>query len=192
MEADAWKRDYLMQDVEELQKHKQHHVHIPDAYGVRQPLEHCRDPKDPAKCKAGFPRDDWLTDELLLICPGLAEDRDMPYTGKRSMTGLLWGPCNEGSLNGNHPAMLAALRCNGDVQLPYRFPITADTHSPQCPHDCDQKMPIWQIVQAAESAQRAQAGYACDYQNKRLPIAVHECKEWMRSQQALYEDLKEN
>ena len=192
LEADAWKLEYLAKDVESLQQHKQHHVHIPDAHGVRQPLEHCRDPKDPTKCKAGFPRDDWLTDELLLICPGLAEDRHMPYTGKRNMTGLLWGPCNDGSLNGNHPAMLAALRCNGDVQLPYRFPITPDTHSAQCPYDCDQKMPVWQLVQAAETAQRAQVGYACDYQNKRLPIAVYECKEWMRAQRALYEDLKEN
>ena len=108
--------------MESLQQHKQHHVHIPDAHGVRQPLEHCRDPKDPTKCKAGFPRDDWLTDELLLICPGLAEDRHMPYTGKRNMTGLLWGPCNDGSLNGNHPAMLAALRCNGDV--PAALPLS--------------------------------------------------------------------
>ena len=57
LQTDAWKREYLMEDVEELQKHKQHHVHMPDAYGVRQSLEHCqhcRDPKDPAKCKAGF------------------------------------------------------------------------------------------------------------------------------------------
>ena len=39
--------------------------------------------------------------------------------------------------------------------------------------------------------QAAQAGYACDYQNKRLPIAVQEVKEWMKGQQQLSEDLKE-
>ena len=191
LDANDWSREYLARDVEQLQMHKQHHVHIPDAQGVRRPLEHCKDPKNPEACKAGFPRDSWLTDELLLICPGLAEDRDMPYTGKRTMVGLLWGPCNDPNLNGNHPALLASARCNGDVQLPYRFPITEDTHNHWvCDHGCDEKMPVWQLVQAAEAAQRAQAGYACDYQNKRLPIAVHECKAWMSGQQSLYEELK--
>ena len=108
------------------------------------------------------------------------------------MTGLLWGPYNEPNLNGNHPAVLAALRCNGDVQLPYRFPITAETHEPFCVYACDQKMPVWQLVRVAETTQRAQAGYACDYMNKRLALAIQECKMWMRAQQALYEELIES
>ena len=53
MEPQDWKVIYLNTDVEALQKHKQHHVHLPDAAGKRQPLHHCRDPKDPTKCKSG-------------------------------------------------------------------------------------------------------------------------------------------
>lgn len=189
MEPQDWKVIYLNTDVEALQKHKQHHVHLPDAAGKRQPLHHCRDPKDPTKCKSGFPREAWLTDELLLICPGLAESMDMPFKGKKSMVGLLWGPCNDPNLNGTHPALLAAMRGNSDVQPPYRFPITADLHN-SCNQDCDTKVPVWQLVRDAQVNQAAQAGYACDYQNKRLPVAVYEVKEWIKGQRQLYEDLQ--
>ena len=193
--AEEWKVAYLTQDVEELQKRKQHHVHLPTGpNGERQPLNHCKDAKDPTKCKGGFPRDGWLTDDLLLICPHLAEDMDMPRSGKRTMVGMPWGPCNNASLNGNHPAMLAAQRCNGDVQLPYRFPITEATHSQSCKgcdKDCDKKVPIFQLVNA-QVDQAAQAGYGCDYQNKRLGIAVHEVKEWEKAQTKLIEDIMEN
>ena len=49
--ATEWLAKYLANDVEALQKYKQHHVHLPDEFGKRQPLEHCRDTKarDPAR-----------------------------------------------------------------------------------------------------------------------------------------------
>ena len=40
-------------------------------------------------------------------------------------------------------------------------------------------------------AQAAQAGYGCDYMNKRLPIAVHELKEWQKGQREMGEELKD-
>ena len=192
MDAEEWRRTYFAEDVEELQMHKQHHVHIPDSEGIRRPLAHCRDPADPDKCKAGFPHDEWMTDELLLICPGLAEDLNMPFKGKKSMAGLLFGPCNDGNLNATHPALLASLRCNSDVQVPFRFPITSYTHRGDiCGHECDKKMPVWSLALQAQRTQAAQAGYACDYMNKRNPIAVHEVNAWMAGQQHLYEELKD-
>ena len=67
-----------------------------------------------------------------------------------------------------------ALRCNGDVQVPYRFPITEKLHEAcgRCALDCASQ----QEMRQAQVNQAAQAGYACDYQNKRLPIAVHEVR----------------
>jgi len=193
MDAMAWRTAYLSEDVEALQMHKQHHVHMMDKKGIRQPLHHCRDPKDPAKCKAHFPRDKWMTEDSILVCPGIAEKTGMPYKGKRSMLGLPWGPCNDPNLNGCHPALLGALRSNCDVQPPHRFPITAETHNhASCGQDCDAKVPLWKLTREAQTTQAAQAGYACDYQNKRLPIAVLEVKEWMQGQQHLCEDLKDN
>ena len=64
----AWKAAFLAQDAEGLQKRKQHHVHLPGPDGERRPLKHCQDARDPTKCKSGFPRNTWLTEEPLLIC----------------------------------------------------------------------------------------------------------------------------
>ena len=77
---------------------------------------------------------------------------------------------NDEYLNGTHPAMLAAQRFNSDVQLPYRFPILQATHS-NCDKGCveDDEACEDLIVRAAQVAQDAQAGYACDYCTKRQP-----------------------
>ena len=193
LSANDWRRQYLNGDVEALQKRKQHHVHLaktPD--GPRLPLTHCQDRKDKTKCKAGFPRDKQLTEETLLVCQGLARQMDMPAKGKRSMLGSLWGPVNDPDLNGTHPALLAALRCNSDLQLPYRFPINADTHSTLCADETcpGGNQPVRALVREAQTNQAAQAGYACDYANKRLPIATQEIREWNKGNKDLVEELR--
>ena len=50
-------------------------------------------------------------------------------------------------------------------------------------------MPIFQLVRHAQINQAAQAGYAADYQNKRLPIAMNEIKEWQKAQVSLVDDI---
>ena len=65
---------------------------------------------------------------------------------------------NHESINGTHPAMLAAQRCNSDVQLPYRFPIIKEyhvCHHCKCILNNDKVM-----VEAMQMAQDAQPGYA--------------------------------
>ena len=77
--------------------------------------------------------------------------------------------CHE-CLNATHSAMLAALRCNSDVQLPYRLPIIESTHlcgDPKCVAFKEKD-----LIEAIQIAQDAQAGYACDYCNKRQPLAL--------------------
>ena len=54
------------------------------------------------------------------------------------------------------------------------------------------RVPVRTLIWAAQVTQAAQAGYAADYQNKRLPVAVHECKEWMKAQKNLIEELQDN
>ncbi|CAJ1343970.1 unnamed protein product, partial [Effrenium voratum] len=111
---------------------------------------------------------------------------------KRSLLGVCWGPVNEPNLNGNHPAFLATLRCNGDLQLPYRFPITTETHSDSlCEENCAGRQAIRLLIREAQLTQAAQAGYACDYMNKRLAIARAEIQEWQRGQRDLAADLED-
>ena len=115
----------------------------------------------------------------------------LPVKGKRSALGSLWGPVNDRDLNGTHLALLAALRCNCDVQVPYRFPILPEPHEDDfCGQDCAADVNVDEVVKQAQTNQAAQAGYGCDYQNKRLPIAVQETKEWQKAQGELAQELE--
>ena len=74
-----------------------------------------------------------------------------------------------------------SLRCNSDVQVPYRIPITPATHNDElCDEDdcCDENDA--DLVYAAQVAQDSQCGYAHDYANKRGPVAVNETKEMQK------------
>ena len=153
-----------------LHEHNQHRVHTVNAEGERVPLTHCRRNDNPKLCRAEFPRTKWLIDRAVVLCHGLARRMGMAITGKRSKLGALHGPMHHESLNGAHPAMLAAQGCNSDVQLPYRFPVCPATHDceEECTHDLDDNA----IVEATQLAQDAQAGYACYDCNKRQPMAT--------------------
>ena len=104
---------------------------------------------------------------------------EMPHQGRENMLGSLHGPMNEPNINALHPATLATQQCNSDVQLPYRLPIAAATHSDLCPlkDKCLQTYSVSDVVRACQLAQDAQAGYACDYQCKRQPRGCNEVRE---------------
>ena len=191
-EAIDWKKTYLQEHVQAVQEHRQHHVHIwNDKKGMYMPLTHCQRKDDPTKCKADFPRTRWLVDRLVILCPGLCNQMGMQATGRRSKLGSLHGPMNHESLNGSHPAMLAAQVNNSDVQLPYRFPITPETHNDDiCKENCCDNRDDATIVQAAQMSQDAQAGYARDYCNKRQPMAYNEVKECCKGHEDLSEQIR--
>lgn len=176
----AWLSHYLQRHVQRLQELKQHHVHIWDdekkEYKV---LEHCKSKDKKNECKSHFPRTKWLISQCVVLCKGLLEVMEYPYGGRKNMTGSLHGPMNEANINGTHPAMLATQQCNSDVQLPYRLPLTAETHSSLCPlgDKCLQLYKKEEVIKACQLAQDAQAGYACDYQNKRQPCGCNEIRE---------------
>eukprot|EP00972_Heterocapsa_arctica_P001739 248369-Heterocapsa_arctica.AAC.1 len=88
---------------------------------------------------------------------------------------------NEASLNGTHPALIAGLACNSDVQLPYRLPVCKVTHSSLCEEPCvEDVLSDNVIVRSAQLAQDAQVGYCTDYANKRQPSGFNEIKEAMK------------
>ncbi len=111
----------------------------------------------------------------------------MALTGRRSKVGSLHGPANHESLNGTHPAMLAAHRFNSDVQLPYRFPISEEAHC--CEEDCIGDAGDEVICLVAQTSQDAQAGYACDDSTKRQPTAFNEAKECCKGRNGLSHKL---
>ena len=187
-EGAAWLRAYLHQDVEELQRLKQHHVHmVNEKTNEREPLAACRRKDNPKECKADFPRLSWLVDIPVILCEGLLKQMGLPVKGRRSKLGSMHGPMNNESINATHPAMLATQRCNSDVQIPYRFPID------QCVHCCHREACIKNndrhIIESAQIAQDAQAGYACDYCTKRQPMAFNEVKECCKGHTVLAENI---
>ena len=89
----------------------------------------------------------------------------LALSGRRSMAGAMHGPVNDPNVNGSHPALLAAPAggaTNSDVQLPYRLPICEATHAEGslCDEDCVATANLETIVEDAQKAQDAQAGYA--------------------------------
>lgn len=178
MYDDGWATAYK-QNFQKYQQWKQHHVHTLNAKGERVPLTHCKRLDKPSCCKAEFPKDKWLCSSGCVLCPAFMKQMDMPTRGKTNRIGASHGPRNDAWLNGTCPAVLTGLpgcNSNSDVQPPYRFPITTATHSPDC-HDvgCTQTSGQ-EMIRAAQQAQNAQAWYACDYQNKRLPRSFNEVK----------------
>ncbi|HIE71391.1 MAG TPA: hypothetical protein EYP98_15145 [Planctomycetes bacterium] len=141
-EGRKWRREYLFEHVQRVQEMKQNHVHTLNDKGERVPLTHCRRPDNPKLCKGDFPRTLWLSSEPVVLCRGLLRKMDMASSGRRNKLGALHGPMNEASVNGSHPALLAAPcggACNSDVQLPYRLPICEATHAAGCEQDCLQR-----------------------------------------------------
>ncbi len=175
-----WLRRYLHCHVQKIGELKQHHVHIWDEakqdYVV---LEHCKAKGNQNECKSHFPRTKWLVKSAVVLCRGLLQQMEMPCQGRKNMLGSLHGPMNEPNINGTQPAMLATQQCNSDVQLPYRLPVSAATHSDLCPLKaaCLETYDIKAVVRSCQLAQDAQAGYACDYQCKRQPCGCNEVRE---------------
>ena len=125
----------------------------------------------------------WLVRRAVILCIDLFEQMGLPTRGRRCQHGSLHGPMNHQSISGTHPAMLAAQRCNSDVQLPYRFPIIKESHG--CWHCKCLINKDTVMVDAMQLAQDAQAGYACDYCTKRQPMALNEVKECCKGHSTL-------
>ena len=124
----------------------------------------------------------WLIASPVVLCKCLLDEMGMPSSGRRNKIGSLHGPMNNEWLNGTHPAMLAAHGFNSDVQLPYRLPICAETIT--CDGKCLESVDEDEMILASQLAQDAQAGYACDYCNKRQHMAFSGAKECLRGSEA--------
>ena len=124
-----------------MQELRQNHVHIwDDKIKAYKPLTHCKSADNPLKCKAHFPRTSWLVDDTVVLCRGFLKKRKMPWTGKKNLQGGLHGPMNDENLNACLTPLMAGcpgLNFNNDVQIPYRFPITEETHRDDlCSDEC--------------------------------------------------------
>ena len=105
-EARCWLREYLDEHVQDLQEHRQHHIHIMTEDGTRAPLAHCKRLDNPDLCKSDFPHTKWLIERPVILCKCLLHEMDMPASGKKNKLGSLHGPVNHEWLNGTHQRCL--------------------------------------------------------------------------------------
>ena len=133
-QLDAWKDEGMRwtevnQDrLQHILSRMNHHIHPLQADGQRRPLKSCQPQKRPTECKGGFPLENEMTNEALLVCPCVAAARALPLSGPRGRTGTIL-PCrNHAWLNAGPRAWLIVAGANGDVKLPMRVPIMKETH----------------------------------------------------------------
>ena len=188
-EGQEWKRKYFA-DVDSITQARQEHIHPKNADGERRPLAACRTKDKPDECKHGFMKDHLLADHPRLICRGLAEKLSLPSKGRRNAVGSIESSRNSGSINGSVPAISVATGDNNDIKIPYRLPITSQSHDVGCDGTCPKEQPLEDLISAVESSQSAQVGYHCDYSNKRQPVGVAEGKEWGKGHQTLSESCR--
>ena len=125
--AKEWLRSHL-RDTRELQLQKQYHVHVfNEETRQREPLQACRRKDKPSLCKGDFPRQ-WIIEKAVVLGKALCRRFDTACTGRKSKLGGLHGPQDHEAINGTSGGMLTAHRFNSDVQLPYRFPVSQETH----------------------------------------------------------------
>ena len=94
-EGALWLKAYLHNDVEELQRLKQHHVHmVNEKTNEREPLAACRRKDKPKECKANFPLFSWLVSRPVILCEGLLTQMGLPVKGRQSKLGSMHGPMN--------------------------------------------------------------------------------------------------
>lgn len=183
-EGELWKQKYR-EDVQQVQMTRQHHIHPKDKKGERQPLAGCRKSENKSQCRAGYPMESQLTQEGMVVCPGVAKRFGLALSGRRNSLGSLFGPRGCAWLNGSHPALLAAGRHNSDVQLSCRLPLCRQSHWSRCTEDCVEKVGAAELQRIAQAAMAAQIGYSTDYCTKRQAGGLYECREFARGHAAM-------
>jgi len=167
----------------------QHHIHKLAADGSRKPLPACIAPSRPDTCKHEFPKDQRLTSEPLLVCPGIAKERGVRTSGQRNALGAILGRRNSPWLNGTSRALATVFGFNTDVSPNDRLPIMAETHEPSCSKECVHKASVAAVACRAQRSQALTSGYFSGYIVKAQPIGRYELKKCIDKMHILRERI---
>ena len=183
-------KQLYFEDLDRITQARQEHIHPRNADGVRRPLAACRRKDKPHECKHGFMKDHLIASQPRPLCRELAERCSLPSKGRRNAVGSIEPSRNSGSINGTVPAIAVATGDNNDNEIPYRLPITEQTHEASCDGNCHNEQSLEDIALVVESSQAAQVGYHCDYCCKGQPVGAAEGKEWSKGHATLREQCQ--
>ena len=155
-----------------------HHIHplVGGNSEERRPLASCLAKGNKKDCKSGFPLLNQITEKALLVCPCVAQDRDLPMKGPRGCIGSILQIRNEPNLNACPPAWTVFSGDNGDIKLPLRVPILPETHEVQL-YDvrrCCSDANLMELAFQVQAGQTIVAGYFGGYSSKMQDVGAKE------------------
>lgn len=171
------------------QSRVQHHHHKKDAKGNRKPLPACRAQKS-EDCKHGFPKTKLLTENALVVCPGIAEKCGLRVSGRRNALGSILSRRNCVWINGTAAAFAVAFGFNTDISPNDRLPIMKETHEVSCTRSsCVKDINTGEVSRAESRAQLDTDGYFGGYIVKAQPVGGYELRKCMNNMDVLRERI---
>ncbi len=195
-------REAYEEDVQFIFSRVQHHWHLLNKDGERVPMQYCsiKGRQKSKCCKRGFPKKvicDRGKQSVLakyrarIVCKGVAAELDLKISGRRNMLGAC--ACRRRCpWFASTSKLLAHLtRSNTNIQCPYRLPITATTHDPDCIRKgCLQGMSNRRLTIIAQRAMKTMAGYFGGYISKRQKVGNFEIRSSVKALPLLFEKLR--
>ena len=155
-------RRAYMEDAQFMFSRVQHHVHKKTKKGYF-PLKACLSKRcKKGSCKAGFPKEDFLTEKMLFICPGVARKFNLRISGRRNCLGGILGRRTGVWQSGTHPAFAVIFRSNTHTQPNHRLPCLPTTHEDDLCQDkgCkDDSRNLKVVCKMTQRASRQATGY---------------------------------
>jgi hypothetical protein len=134
--CEAWEKDgaqwrkHYEDRVQHTFSRMNHHIHpLNPTTGERRVLNACK-PKSSKEniCRGGFPQDNEMTEDPLLVCRCIAKDKELPLRGTRSYLGGILSGRNWSMLNAGPRALVAFMGDNADIKFTHKYPILEETH----------------------------------------------------------------
>ena len=187
-------------DVQFIFSHVQHHWHLLNKKGEREPMPYCRPASRKCKrCKRDFPkkvlkntlgkvREDRY--RARIVCPGVAAELELKTSGRRNALGSIVGKRRCEYFASTCALLAHVTRSNTNVQCNYRVPIMSCTHDKDCTAASCVKITKRRLCLLAQRAMKHMNGYFGGYISKKQKIGQFEIKKSVSALPLLQEKLE--
>ena len=199
-ESEDFKRRFET-DVQFIFSHVQHHWHLLNKKGEREPMPYCRPASRKCKrCKRDFPkkvlknsfgqvREDRC--RARIVCPGVAAELELKTSGRRNALGSIVGKRRCEYFASTCALLAHVTRSNTNVQCNYRVPLMPCTHDKDCKSEsCTKLISKRRLCLLAQRAMKQMNGYFGGYISKKQKIGQFELKKSVSTLPLLQEKLE--
>ena len=126
-----------------------------------------------------------------VVCAGVAAELDLRTTGRRNMLGAVVGRRRCEWFSGTSAILAHLARSNTNVQCPYRMPINAHTHDPDCHRRSCLAVNAKKLCIIAQRAMETISGYFGGYISKRQKMGQFELRSSVKALPPMAQKLKQ-